>query len=643
MVVKEKDLITIELPEKGYLITTQDLFVTQWNKGQKLEILGLEDGTEVQFGNEVVDATLNRYVTNGIVDIPDIMLTYAEPIYAYVELFTADSETTEYKILIRVEEKTKPGDYIEPEDEESFREQMETIMNETKEIAQQALDKATDVENRANNGDFNGSDYVITEDDYDEIAGRVPTAEIDKNGTVSIASVGMVDGVDEENPTPEMENDPRIINIFTLKTWIKKWWNTLKANLTVGSLTAQKDVLVAGSATLNGGTTVNGPHHTVNAPMTVNQTINTQGLNMPNGARNTNIGTQNNVDGEFNFVKGSNNQIVGAGNNNHINGNNNIISVSRAGVFPSNNLILGNANGDNSSLKGAGNFIVGDNNEFDSSLALYFNTIFGTDNVLQGNARHNFIVGTNNKFNQSSDYITSFGINHRQISAFDYAFVAGRDNIINAEAQSIGGYFNKPDEEALFMIGNGTSEENRSNAFKVSKEGKITASDDYCIVKKVYSEPQTLEAVENSTTWFCDIEDYDTMVITGVDPPITNNVEQSVIITARNKDGHSQGQAVSLSSYTTYPYIYSIWPSCVYLAYTAKYKDEPIKVSFYLSKTENISLQETYNLLKETEGMIVDSELSEESANPVQNKVITKEINNLNTTIGNIDALLVTI
>lgn len=157
VVKKEVDLITIELSEKGYKVYSQDLFVTQWNKGQKLAILNITDGTEVQFGNDLVESTLNRYVTNGIVEIPDIMLTYAEPIKAYIQVITANSETTEYEILIRIEERTKPSDYIYPEDEQSFREQMEAIMNDTKEIAQNALNKASDLERRANDGEFDGS------------------------------------------------------------------------------------------------------------------------------------------------------------------------------------------------------------------------------------------------------------------------------------------------------------------------------------------------------------------------------------------------------------------------------------------------------------------------------------------------------
>lgn len=168
MVVKKDNVITIKLPENGYKLYSQDLYVTQWNKGQKLEILDIADGTEVQFGNDVVDSTINHIVKNGSVDIPDIMLTYSEPIKAYIQVITADSETTEYEILIRVEERTKPSDYIAPEDEQSFREQMEAIMRSTEEIAQSVRDDA-------DNGKFNGlsayevavkNGYTSTEEEW---------------------------------------------------------------------------------------------------------------------------------------------------------------------------------------------------------------------------------------------------------------------------------------------------------------------------------------------------------------------------------------------------------------------------------------------------------------------------------------------
>lgn len=175
MVVKKDDIIQLELPEKGDKLLSQELYVFQWNKGQKLEILNVPDGIEVQFGNNMVETTLNRIKTDGFVEIPDIMLTYSEPISAYVQYVNSNSETTRIQIIIKVIERPMPGDYVYPDDEQSFREQMEQIMLDTKEIAQQAWDKAEDVEKRADDGEFNGKDYILTDDDKQEISENVKT------------------------------------------------------------------------------------------------------------------------------------------------------------------------------------------------------------------------------------------------------------------------------------------------------------------------------------------------------------------------------------------------------------------------------------------------------------------------------------
>lgn len=170
MVIKKDNIIQLELPQKGDKLLSQDLYVFQWDKGQKMEILNVPDGTEVQFGNNNLETTLNRIKVNGFVDIPDIMLTYTEPINAYVQYINFNSETTRIKIVIKVIERPMPSEYVYPDDEQSFREQMEQIMMDTRGIANNALDKATNIETRANKGEFDGKDYVITKEDYETIA-----------------------------------------------------------------------------------------------------------------------------------------------------------------------------------------------------------------------------------------------------------------------------------------------------------------------------------------------------------------------------------------------------------------------------------------------------------------------------------------
>lgn len=57
-----------------------------------------------------------------------------------------------------------------------------------------------------------------------------------------------------------------------------------------------------------------------------------------------------------------------------------------------------------------------------------------------------------------------------------YAFIAGEQNYANAQHQAIFGKFNDPDSNHAFEIGNGTDDENRSNAFSVDWNGNVEAN-----------------------------------------------------------------------------------------------------------------------------------------------------------------------
>ena len=53
----------------------------------------------------------------------------------------------------------------------------------------------------------------------------------------------------------------------------------------------------------------------------------------------------------------------------------------------------------------------------------------------------------------------------------DYSHVSGESNIACRNNQMVIGEYNKPDQYALFIVGNGTDNENRSNAFAISSYG----------------------------------------------------------------------------------------------------------------------------------------------------------------------------
>lgn len=169
IIQKDINIITLEFGEYCYLQTP---VLRQWDKGQILRILDVPDGTEVQYDDESVGT---KYVKDSQVEIPDILLQKSGEITAYVRHINENSETTEKTIVIPVKDKPKPPDYIEPENEQTFRQYVEEVMNSTKEIAE-------DVQERANSGEFDGkdgkdgkdgSDYILTEEDKKEIADMV--------------------------------------------------------------------------------------------------------------------------------------------------------------------------------------------------------------------------------------------------------------------------------------------------------------------------------------------------------------------------------------------------------------------------------------------------------------------------------------
>lgn len=147
----------------------------QWDKGQIIKLLDMPDGTEVQFANGF-DKIGNKRVEDGQVEIPDILLQRNSTITAYFRDVNSTSETTKKVATIPVKNKPKPPDYIEPENEQTFRQYVEEVMTAIKSIAE-------DVQSRADSGEFDGKDYVLTEEDKEEIAGMVEGGGTGGNGT----------------------------------------------------------------------------------------------------------------------------------------------------------------------------------------------------------------------------------------------------------------------------------------------------------------------------------------------------------------------------------------------------------------------------------------------------------------------------
>lgn len=128
--------------EFGPSTLTQSEQLYQYDKGQILRITDrIEDGTEVQFSNNNSETTVNKAINDNQVEIPDILLQENRRITAYLKIINEDSETTIKTVVIPVKARTKPADYIEPEQEKPFRKYVEDKLNRAEELVEEANDK----------------------------------------------------------------------------------------------------------------------------------------------------------------------------------------------------------------------------------------------------------------------------------------------------------------------------------------------------------------------------------------------------------------------------------------------------------------------------------------------------------------------
>ena len=136
--IKEKNVITIEFEGHD---TLESPMLYQYDKGQKIKFLDVPDGAEVQFSNWATEMTKNKIIVNGQVEIPDILLQENNKILAYLKIINSDSETTIKTVIIPVKARTKPADYIEPEQEKPFRKYVEEKLENAEKLVAEANDK----------------------------------------------------------------------------------------------------------------------------------------------------------------------------------------------------------------------------------------------------------------------------------------------------------------------------------------------------------------------------------------------------------------------------------------------------------------------------------------------------------------------
>lgn len=151
----------------------------QHDTGQVLDFASaFPDGLELQF-----DSGDTRIIKDGRAEIPNAFLASAGSRAAWIQVITEDSETTIYKVAIAIIPRA-PKEYISPEDEQTFRQQIQQILADTLAIAQSVRDDA-------DAGKFNGAPGPAGDPGKDGVS---PSAKVEQTDTGAVISVTDADG-----------------------------------------------------------------------------------------------------------------------------------------------------------------------------------------------------------------------------------------------------------------------------------------------------------------------------------------------------------------------------------------------------------------------------------------------------------------
>ena len=147
VICKQNNIIRIGFEGHCRIKETPPLY--QFDKGQVIEFIDVVDGTQVEFSNENHERAEPYIVENSQVEIPDFLLEENSPITVFIKVVDKNSETTVKTITIPVISRPESDDGVPPENQQTFKQQMQEIMDSTSKIAQSVRDDA-------NNGVFKG-------------------------------------------------------------------------------------------------------------------------------------------------------------------------------------------------------------------------------------------------------------------------------------------------------------------------------------------------------------------------------------------------------------------------------------------------------------------------------------------------------
>ena len=223
-------------------------------------------------------------------------------------------------------------------------------------------------------------------------------------------------------------------------------------------------------------------------------------------------GGNNNAAGKYSAVFGENNKVgycsVAFGQNNKghqwslVGGYQNTVTAPFTFAAGNNNTVskqYGNALGNGNTVDGEASFITGQSSTINSKNSLSS----GVNNLIDINAKESIAAGSGNKIyaphsvalgfkniiNASSNG-RSTALGSENIIGHNYCATFGKELQTGTENQIIVGRQNVVDENAVFIVANGTANTGTSNAFTVKKDGsaevKTMGNTDNSVATKGY-------------------------------------------------------------------------------------------------------------------------------------------------------------
>lgn len=201
--------------------------------------------------------------------------------------------------------------------------------------------------------------------------------------------------------------------------------------------------------------------------------------NFSGGWNNKSFGAVNFNYGSANYLKGE--SLVGFGSTNHVEGLYDIVQGFK-----------NNINGNYNSVNGYGNKVDGNNNTINGLSNIVnssFNEVFGTENSIVATSDSNIVNGNKNKITKEKSYRSIISGEGNTVDSGGYSVVVGLNNLVKSRLgcalgeglivdsgygnQLVVGRYNEVDRWARVIIGNGTSDTNRSNAVVIRNDGTI--------------------------------------------------------------------------------------------------------------------------------------------------------------------------